>query len=205
MAGSGRAAAGELGRPLDAPDLGGRWEAVSNGGAEEETAVEDSMRCGDSCGQRKLAEALQVQQDSSFQNRKADSSIQQADSCSSVQQKRIILSQEKNIQRLNRLVQSLRHQLSQCRGINTNANFSGNSLISNANETERQQIVREERDRCSQFSEEDRSSAIVAAEEVLQEEQKLFLNQCLVFVVRVFFALILVFVFSSSLKRDLEF
>ncbi|KAK8938363.1 hypothetical protein KSP39_PZI011477 [Platanthera zijinensis] len=58
-----------------------------------------------------------------------------------VVKEKIILSQEKNIQRLNTLVQSLRHQLSQCRGINTNANFSGNSLISNANETERQQIV----------------------------------------------------------------
>ncbi|KAK8963221.1 UPF0202 protein [Platanthera guangdongensis] len=38
---------------------------------------------------RKIAETLQVQQDSSLQNRKADSSIQHADSCSSVQQKRV--------------------------------------------------------------------------------------------------------------------
>lgn len=60
-----------------------------------------------------------------------------------VVKEKIILSQEKNIQRLNALVESLQHQLSQCQGINTAASFSDNSLATNANETERLQILLE--------------------------------------------------------------
>ncbi|PKU65411.1 uncharacterized protein LOC110096669 [Dendrobium catenatum] len=58
-----------------------------------------------------------------------------------VVKEKIILSQEKNIQRLNSLVQSLQQQLSQCRNINNTASFSENSLTTNANETEKQQIL----------------------------------------------------------------
>ncbi|EHA8591001.1 hypothetical protein COCNU_scaffold030165G000010 [Cocos nucifera] len=54
---------------------------------------------------------------------------------------KIILSQEKNIQRLNDLVQSLQQQLLQCRGSNNTVNGTGNSLAANINEIERQQIV----------------------------------------------------------------
>ncbi|KAH0451006.1 hypothetical protein IEQ34_021698 [Dendrobium chrysotoxum] len=59
-----------------------------------------------------------------------------------VVKEKIILSQEKNIQRLNSLVQNLQQQLLQCRNINNNtASFSENSLTTNANGTERQQIL----------------------------------------------------------------
>ncbi|XP_020581506.1 uncharacterized protein LOC110025393 isoform X1 [Phalaenopsis equestris] len=54
---------------------------------------------------------------------------------------KIILSQEKNIQRLNLLVQSLQQQLTQCRNINNSISFTENSLGTNANETEKQQIL----------------------------------------------------------------
>lgn len=53
----------------------------------------------------------------------------------------IILSQEKNIQRLNELLQNLQQQLLQCRGSNNTVNGTGNSLAANVNEIERQQIV----------------------------------------------------------------
>jgi len=49
----------------------------------------------------------------------------------------IILSQEKNIQRLNELVQSLQQQLLHCGGTNNTVNISGDSLTANANEKER--------------------------------------------------------------------
>lgn len=58
-----------------------------------------------------------------------------------VVKEKIILSQEKNIQRLNTLVQSLQQQLLQCRGINSTISFTENSLTTNANETERQLIL----------------------------------------------------------------
>ncbi|XP_058087277.1 uncharacterized protein LOC131234431 [Magnolia sinica] len=51
---------------------------------------------------------------------------------------KIILSQEKNIQRLNELVQTLREQLLQCRGSNSTKNGSGKSLAANVIELERQ-------------------------------------------------------------------
>lgn len=54
---------------------------------------------------------------------------------------KIILSQEKNIQRLNSLVQSLQQQLLQCRNINSTVSFSENSLTTHANDTDKQQIL----------------------------------------------------------------
>eukprot|EP00262_Sarcandra_glabra_P010110 TRINITY_DN25001_c0_g1_i1.p1 TRINITY_DN25001_c0_g1~~TRINITY_DN25001_c0_g1_i1.p1 ORF type:complete len:110 (-),score=21.97 TRINITY_DN25001_c0_g1_i1:152-481(-) len=59
-----------------------------------------------------------------------------------VVKEKIILSQEKNIQRLNELVQNLREQLLQCRGSRNNTiNNTGSSLTANINELERQQIL----------------------------------------------------------------
>lgn len=52
----------------------------------------------------------------------------------------IILSQEKNIQRLNELVRSLRQQLLQCRANNETVNDTV-SLTENVIELERQQIL----------------------------------------------------------------
>uniref|UniRef100_A0A1D1YND4 Laminin subunit gamma-1 n=1 Tax=Anthurium amnicola TaxID=1678845 RepID=A0A1D1YND4_9ARAE len=49
---------------------------------------------------------------------------------------KIILLQEKYIQRLNRLVQKLQWQLLQCQGINNTANMSGDSLITNLDKIE---------------------------------------------------------------------
>ncbi|XP_031099365.1 uncharacterized protein LOC116003610 [Ipomoea triloba] len=54
---------------------------------------------------------------------------------------KIILSQEKNIQRLNELVRSLREQLQQCRNNNESMNGSLNSLAENIIELEQQQIL----------------------------------------------------------------
>ncbi|XP_052187655.1 uncharacterized protein LOC127798252 [Diospyros lotus] len=54
---------------------------------------------------------------------------------------KIILSQEKNIQRLNELVRSLKEQLLQCRSTNETMNGSMNSLSENVIELERQQIL----------------------------------------------------------------
>ncbi|XP_058109048.1 uncharacterized protein LOC131252294 [Magnolia sinica] len=53
---------------------------------------------------------------------------------------KIILSQEKNIQRLTELVQNLREQLLQCRGSNYTRNGSGSTLFENAGQLERHQI-----------------------------------------------------------------
>ncbi|XP_017255294.2 uncharacterized protein LOC108225013 [Daucus carota subsp. sativus] len=52
---------------------------------------------------------------------------------------KIILSQEKNIQRLNELVRSLRNQLLQCRESNETSNDPASSLTEN--EFENQQIL----------------------------------------------------------------
>ncbi|OVA06451.1 hypothetical protein BVC80_479g33 [Macleaya cordata] len=54
---------------------------------------------------------------------------------------KIILSQEKSIQRLNELVRNLRKQLLQCRGDNDSMNSTSHSLTENVNELERQQIL----------------------------------------------------------------
>ncbi|PIN25209.1 hypothetical protein CDL12_02046 [Handroanthus impetiginosus] len=54
---------------------------------------------------------------------------------------KIILSQEKNIQRLNELVRSLREQLRQCRSNNDTLNGTFSSLTENVIELERQQIL----------------------------------------------------------------
>ncbi|KAK2971897.1 hypothetical protein RJ640_000520 [Escallonia rubra] len=55
---------------------------------------------------------------------------------------KIILSQEKNIQKLNELVRSFRKQLLLCRGnSNETANDTVSSLTENAIELERQQIL----------------------------------------------------------------
>uniref|UniRef100_A0A1D1YL72 Lon protease 1 n=1 Tax=Anthurium amnicola TaxID=1678845 RepID=A0A1D1YL72_9ARAE len=53
-----------------------------------------------------------------------------------VVKEKIILSQEKNIQRLNKLVQSLQQQLVQCQGINKTATAYSSSLMTNINETD---------------------------------------------------------------------
>ncbi|KAG0487472.1 hypothetical protein HPP92_009567 [Vanilla planifolia] len=58
-----------------------------------------------------------------------------------VVKEKIILSQEKTIQRLNLLVHSLQQQLLECRRSNSTINFIGNRLTTNVNATERQQIV----------------------------------------------------------------
>ena len=52
----------------------------------------------------------------------------------------IILSQEKNIQRLNELVRSLREQLQQCRG-NNEANSTVHPLTEHVIGLERQQLL----------------------------------------------------------------
>ncbi|XP_059659635.1 uncharacterized protein LOC132306310 [Cornus florida] len=54
---------------------------------------------------------------------------------------KIILLQEKNIQRLNELVQSLREQLLWCRSNNETMNGTVSSLAENVMELERQQIL----------------------------------------------------------------
>ncbi|XP_057955524.1 uncharacterized protein LOC131149255 [Malania oleifera] len=54
---------------------------------------------------------------------------------------KIILSQEKNIQRLNELVLSLREQLRYCRGNNDATNSTVNHLTEKVIELERQQIL----------------------------------------------------------------
>ena len=53
----------------------------------------------------------------------------------------IILSQEKNIQKLNELVRSLRKQLLQCRSNNETTNDTLSSLAENVIELERLQIL----------------------------------------------------------------
>ncbi|KAF2289666.1 hypothetical protein P3X46_009466 [Hevea brasiliensis] len=54
---------------------------------------------------------------------------------------KIILSQEKNIQKLNELVQSLREQLLQCRSENIVANSTAIPLTEHLNELEQQAIL----------------------------------------------------------------
>ncbi|KAL9416574.1 hypothetical protein AB3S75_039712 [Citrus x aurantiifolia] len=54
---------------------------------------------------------------------------------------KIILSQEKNIQRLNELVQSLQEQLSHCRGNNETRNSTVSHMSEQVIEVERQQIL----------------------------------------------------------------
>ncbi|KAL2536059.1 hypothetical protein Fot_17450 [Forsythia ovata] len=54
---------------------------------------------------------------------------------------KIILTQEKNIQRLNELVLRLREQLEQCRSNNETMNGTLSSLTENVIELERQQIL----------------------------------------------------------------
>lgn len=54
---------------------------------------------------------------------------------------KIILSQEKNIQRLNELVQSLQEQLSHCRGNNETRNSTVSHMSEHVIEVERQQIL----------------------------------------------------------------
>ncbi|KAM7522547.1 hypothetical protein LguiA_012449 [Lonicera macranthoides] len=54
---------------------------------------------------------------------------------------KIILSQEKNIQKLNDLVRSLRKQLLQCRSNNETTNDTLSSLAENVIELERLQIL----------------------------------------------------------------
>ncbi|XWS28529.1 hypothetical protein CRYUN_Cryun25bG0077800 [Craigia yunnanensis] len=54
---------------------------------------------------------------------------------------KIILSQEKNIQRLNELVGSLQQQLLQCKGNNKTTNGTGSHLTEHIIELERQQIL----------------------------------------------------------------
>lgn len=54
---------------------------------------------------------------------------------------KIILSQEKKIQRLNEFVQNLQQQLLQCRGNNVISNSSGASLTSYISEIQRQQMM----------------------------------------------------------------
>ncbi|XP_073142643.1 uncharacterized protein [Henckelia pumila] len=54
---------------------------------------------------------------------------------------KIILTQEKNIQRLNELVRSLREQLHLCRNINETLKGTHSSLTEHIIELERQQIL----------------------------------------------------------------
>uniref|UniRef100_A0A7C8ZJY2 Uncharacterized protein n=1 Tax=Opuntia streptacantha TaxID=393608 RepID=A0A7C8ZJY2_OPUST len=54
---------------------------------------------------------------------------------------KIILSQEKSIQKLNELVRSLREQLSECRNTNGSANSSLSNLTESILELERQQFM----------------------------------------------------------------
>ncbi|KAJ0020969.1 hypothetical protein Pint_31788 [Pistacia integerrima] len=54
---------------------------------------------------------------------------------------KIILSQEKNIQRLNELVRSLQEQLLSCRGNNGTTNGTVNHMTKHVIELERQQML----------------------------------------------------------------
>ncbi|KAG8371141.1 hypothetical protein BUALT_Bualt13G0055900 [Buddleja alternifolia] len=54
---------------------------------------------------------------------------------------KIILSQEKNIQRLNELIRILKEQLQQCRSSNETVNSTVSSLTENVIELEREQII----------------------------------------------------------------
>lgn len=54
---------------------------------------------------------------------------------------KIILSQERNIQKLNELVRSLRQQLHECRSNNGSSNSSLSNLTENIIEVEREQIL----------------------------------------------------------------
>ncbi|EOY33350.1 Peptidyl-prolyl cis-trans isomerase G [Theobroma cacao] len=54
---------------------------------------------------------------------------------------KIILSQEKNIQRLNEVVRSLQQQLLQCKGNNKTTNGTASHLTEHVIELERQQIL----------------------------------------------------------------
>ncbi|KAJ6804200.1 uncharacterized protein M6B38_263640 [Iris pallida] len=54
---------------------------------------------------------------------------------------KIILSQEKNIQKLNELVQTLQQHLLQCQGSNGPTDITGNSSTADRNEIKRQQIL----------------------------------------------------------------
>ncbi|GMH07340.1 hypothetical protein Nepgr_009180 [Nepenthes gracilis] len=80
--------------------------------------------------------------------------VSDTDSTSSVSQKqqrisqreeavkeKIILSQEKNIQKLSELVRSLREQLSECRSSNGSSNSTLSSLAENIIELEQQHIL----------------------------------------------------------------
>ncbi|KAJ4970046.1 hypothetical protein NE237_003145 [Protea cynaroides] len=65
---------------------------------------------------------------------------QQTSKREEIVKEKIILSQEKTIQRLNELVQTLREQLQQCRGNNDTIN-STVTLTENVNELERHHIL----------------------------------------------------------------
>ncbi|XP_072982644.1 uncharacterized protein [Typha latifolia] len=54
---------------------------------------------------------------------------------------KIILSQEKNIQQLNELVQSLQRQLLHCRGMNNSIRGSGSSLTEDSSDMKKQVIL----------------------------------------------------------------
>ncbi|OAY63991.1 hypothetical protein ACMD2_03964 [Ananas comosus] len=58
-----------------------------------------------------------------------------------VVKEKIILSQEKTIQRLNEFIQSLQQQLLHCRGSNNATNGSENSFMSYIDEIQRQQMI----------------------------------------------------------------
>ncbi|KAJ4724918.1 Peptidyl-prolyl cis-trans isomerase G [Melia azedarach] len=58
-----------------------------------------------------------------------------------VVKEKIILSQEKNIQKLNELVRSLQEQLLQCREINKTRNNTESHMTDHVIELERQQIL----------------------------------------------------------------
>ncbi|KAF7154319.1 uncharacterized protein LOC131325794 [Rhododendron vialii] len=66
---------------------------------------------------------------------------QQISSREEAVKEKIILSQEKNIQRLTELVRSLREQLLQCRSNNETAKGSVSALTEHIIELERQQIL----------------------------------------------------------------
>ncbi|KAJ8899111.1 hypothetical protein K2173_010453 [Erythroxylum novogranatense] len=58
-----------------------------------------------------------------------------------VVKEKIILSQEKKIQKLNVLVKTLQEQLTLCRGENSAVNGTTNALIDHSNELEQQPIL----------------------------------------------------------------
>ncbi|MQL77674.1 hypothetical protein Taro_010081 [Colocasia esculenta] len=58
-----------------------------------------------------------------------------------VVKEKIILSQEKNIQRLKKLVQSLQQQLLQCQSFNKTLNANHSSLMTRTNEIEQQRSL----------------------------------------------------------------